>query len=54
MACSYCSTPAIEGQRLRKRALENVISVLQQYTNAGFEQFFITDNTFNLPLLAPV
>ena len=50
MACSYCSTPAIEGRRLRKRALENVISTLQQYTNAGFEQFFITDNTFNLPI----
>ncbi|MFO7557788.1 MAG: radical SAM protein [Desulfobacterales bacterium] len=50
MACSYCSTPAIEGRKLRKRSLENVISTFQHYTNAGFEQFFITDNTFNLPL----
>jgi len=50
LSCSYCSTPAIEGRRLRKRTLENVISALRQYVIAGFKQFFITDNTFNFPL----
>ncbi|MFZ5569381.1 MAG: B12-binding domain-containing radical SAM protein [Thermodesulfobacteriota bacterium] len=50
MNCSYCSTAAIEGRRLRKRPLESVITVLRQYAEAGFEQFFITDNTFNFPL----
>ncbi len=50
MGCSYCSTAAIEGRRLRKRPLDAVISALQRYVAAGFDQFFITDNTFNFPL----
>ncbi len=50
MDCSYCSTAVIEGRRLRKRSPESVVAVLEQYAAAGFQQFFITDNTFNFPL----
>lgn len=50
MDCSYCSTAVIEGRRLRKRAPEMAVAALERYSSAGFNQFFITDNTFNLPL----
>ncbi len=49
MGCSYCSTPAIEGRRLRKRAVDHVIAALARYRAAGVAQFFFVDNTFNLP-----
>lgn len=49
MACSYCSTPAIEGKILRKRSPEAVAQGLAELMTAGFENFFFTDNTFNLP-----
>jgi radical SAM superfamily enzyme YgiQ (UPF0313 family) len=50
MACSYCSTPSIEGTRLRKRSPENVVASLRRHVDAGLSQFFFVDNTFNLPL----
>jgi len=50
MGCSYCSTPAIEGTRLRKRSLESIVSALRRQVDAGFTRFFFVDNTFNLPL----
>jgi len=50
MACSYCSTPVIEGTRLRKRSPESVVAALGLQVAAGFTQFFFVDNTFNLPL----
>ena len=49
MDCSYCSTATIEGRILRKYSLQTVINGLRRYTEAGFHQFFFTDNTFNLP-----
>ena len=50
MRCSYCSTPVIEGTRLRKRSPENVAAALRRQVDAGLTQFFFVDNTFNLPL----
>jgi radical SAM superfamily enzyme YgiQ (UPF0313 family) len=50
LCCSYCSTPAIEGTRLRKRSTESVVSALGRQVAAGFTKFFFVDNTFNLPL----
>lgn len=50
MDCSYCSTPAIEGRRLRKRSTVSVVAALRRYTEAGISQFYFVDNTFNLPM----
>jgi len=49
MDCSYCSTAAIEGRRLRKRTPEQSIDNLARFVDAGFHRFFFVDNTFNLP-----
>ncbi len=50
MVCSYCSTPLIEGTRLRKRSPESVVSALRHHVDAGLTQFFFVDNTFNIPM----
>lgn len=47
--CAYCSTPAIEGIRVRRRAPEGVVQAIEQYVTAGFTRFYFTDNTFNVP-----
>jgi radical SAM superfamily enzyme YgiQ (UPF0313 family) len=49
MDCSYCSTAAIEGRRLRKRRPEESIDNLARFVDGGFGRFFFVDNTFNLP-----
>jgi radical SAM superfamily enzyme YgiQ (UPF0313 family) len=49
LGCTYCSTASIEGRRLRKRSLQQVVEWLSRYSNAGFDRFFFVDNTFNLP-----
>jgi radical SAM superfamily enzyme YgiQ (UPF0313 family) len=49
MDCSYCSTPAIEGRRLRKRSAEAVAGWLGRCAAAGIRRFYFVDNTFNLP-----
>ncbi|MFO7964939.1 MAG: radical SAM protein [Desulfobacterales bacterium] len=49
MDCSYCSTAAIEGRRLRKFSPEKVIRTIEAYVDAGVRHFFFVDNTFNLP-----
>lgn len=49
MACSYCSTPAIEGRLVRKCSPDAAAEVLAGQMQAGIKRFFLTDNTFNLP-----
>ena len=49
MDCSYCSTSAIEGRRLRKHSPEKVVENLKRYVDAGIKHFFFVDNTFNFP-----
>jgi radical SAM superfamily enzyme YgiQ (UPF0313 family) len=49
MNCSYCSTPSIEGAVLREHSPEAVVEVVVRYVKAGFDKFYFTDNTFNLP-----
>jgi radical SAM superfamily enzyme YgiQ (UPF0313 family) len=49
LACSYCSTPAIEGLKLRKRSPEAVVRWLAGCVDAGIRKFHFVDNTFNLP-----
>jgi len=49
MDCSYCSTAAIEGRTRRARSPESVISMLEHHVTIGFNKFYFTDNTFNIP-----
>jgi radical SAM superfamily enzyme YgiQ (UPF0313 family) len=49
MGCSYCSTPAIEGERLRCRPVGQVVDHLAEFAAAGCNHFYMVDNTFNLP-----
>lgn len=49
MDCIYCSTAAIEGRRIRKRSPEAVAETMRNQMEAGVEQFYFTDNIFNLP-----
>ena len=47
--CAYCSTPQIEGRRLRCRSPELVARHVRVAAEAGFRRFYFVDNTFNLP-----
>lgn len=47
--CSYCSTPAIEGRRIRRRAPEPVADWMARWAEQGFGRFYVVDNNFNLP-----
>ncbi|MBC8417984.1 MAG: radical SAM protein [Desulfobacterales bacterium] len=47
--CSYCSTSTIEGKVMRKHSPARVVDAISRYIEAGFDQFFFVDNTFNLP-----
>jgi radical SAM superfamily enzyme YgiQ (UPF0313 family) len=49
LSCSYCSTPTIEGKRLRWRSPEKVVSWMARWAQEGFHNFYFVDNTFNLP-----
>ena len=49
MNCSYCSTGSIEGRLIRKFSIQQAIKTLAAYSDAGYNQFFFVDNTFNLP-----
>lgn len=49
MACSYCSTPAIEGRTLRRRSPEEVVRWIGRCAERGVRHFHFVDNTFNLP-----
>ena len=50
MNCSYCSTSKIEGRVIRKRSPKAVVDAIVGYVEAGFKRFFLTDNTFNIPV----
>ena len=48
--CSYCSTSAIEGRRIRFRDPAAVVRWLAGYRDLGWRNFYFADNTFNLPM----
>ena len=48
-SCSYCSTPTIEGKRVRWRSPEQVVAWIARWVEQGFQNFYFVDNTFNLP-----
>ncbi len=47
--CSYCSTPAIEGRRLRARSPERMAQEIGRLARAGYRRFYFVDNTFHGP-----
>lgn len=49
MDCGFCSTAAIEGRAVRKRSPAQVARNIASGVNAGFRNFFFSDNTFNFP-----
>jgi radical SAM superfamily enzyme YgiQ (UPF0313 family) len=49
LSCSYCSTPTIEGKRMRSRSPEVVVSWIARWVQEGYHNFYFVDNTFNLP-----
>ena len=49
MDCTYCSTAAIEGRRIRRKAPRSAVEELKVFVGQGFRRFFFVDNTFNLP-----
>lgn len=49
LACSYCSTPTIEGCSVRRRSPEAVVEWVAGWVAEGFRRFYFVDNTFNLP-----
>ena len=49
MECSYCSTASIEGKIRRKHSPEAVVEMIGRHVKAGFNKFYFTDNTFNIP-----
>jgi radical SAM superfamily enzyme YgiQ (UPF0313 family) len=49
LACSYCSTPELEGTDVRMRSLSLVVEHVARVAEAGFHKVYFVDNTFNLP-----
>lgn len=49
LACSYCSTPALEGTNVRMRSPSRIVEHVTQIAEAGFRNIYFVDNTFNLP-----
>jgi len=49
MNCSYCSTPTIEGDTLRKRSPGAAVEGIARHVEAGFRSFYFVDNIFNIP-----
>jgi radical SAM superfamily enzyme YgiQ (UPF0313 family) len=49
LSCSYCSTPTIEGNRVRSRSPVPVAAWISRWVEQGFRNFYFVDNTFNIP-----
>jgi radical SAM superfamily enzyme YgiQ (UPF0313 family) len=49
LSCTYCSTPTIEGKKMRWRSTANVVAWMMRWAYEGFRSFYFVDNTFNLP-----
>lgn len=49
MDCSYCSTSRIEGRARRGHKPEAVVEMIARHVKSGFNRFYFTDNTFNIP-----
>ena len=49
LACSYCSTPELEGTDVRMRSAASVVEHVATVADAGFHRLYFVDNTFNFP-----
>jgi radical SAM superfamily enzyme YgiQ (UPF0313 family) len=49
LACSYCSTPDLEGTDVRMRSPSLIARHVARIAEAGFRRIYFVDNTFNLP-----
>lgn len=49
MECSYCSTPLIEGARLRFRKTDAIVDNIRRFAEKGVRRFYFVDNIFNIP-----
>jgi radical SAM superfamily enzyme YgiQ (UPF0313 family) len=49
MKCSYCSTPALEGTRIRTQSIDAAVEGISRHVDAGYRNFYFVDNTFNFP-----
>ncbi len=49
LRCAYCSTPAIEGRRIRRASPERAADAVERLARSGFRRLYFVDNTFNLP-----
>jgi radical SAM superfamily enzyme YgiQ (UPF0313 family) len=47
--CSYCSTAAIQGRRIRLRDARRVAEEVARLARRGAQRFYFVDNSFNLP-----
>jgi hypothetical protein len=49
LACSYCSTPELEGTDVRMRSPALVTEHIARVAESGFDKLYFVDNTFNIP-----
>lgn len=49
MKCAYCSTPALEGVKIRTHSIKDVVEALSRHVATGYRHFYFVDNTFNFP-----
>jgi radical SAM superfamily enzyme YgiQ (UPF0313 family) len=47
--CSYCSTAAIQGRKIRARSPRQVVERVALLARAGYRRFYFVDNSFNIP-----
>jgi radical SAM superfamily enzyme YgiQ (UPF0313 family) len=47
--CSYCSTAAIQGRKIRSRSPRLVVERVALLARAGCTRFYFVDNSFNIP-----
>jgi radical SAM superfamily enzyme YgiQ (UPF0313 family) len=47
--CSYCSTAAIQGRKIRTRSPREVVELVARLANAACRRFYFVDNSFNIP-----
>ena len=50
-SCSYCSTLQIQGRTVRNRSPRLIARYVERLAGRGFKQFYIVDNSFNIPEL---
>ena len=49
LGCTFCSTSAIEGEGVRARSPDRIVTWLAKLRETGCRNFNFVDNTFNLP-----